>query len=78
VTDILPVPPPSEYIATSGRRALAAEMINTAGGAITDGLYATELLDLIAGVVLRLAGRDDAAARAVVAALWVEPTGGDR
>jgi hypothetical protein len=54
----------------SGRRALAAEMVDTSGSAIVDGLYVAEALDLVSGVVLRLAGVDDAAARSVLAALW--------
>jgi hypothetical protein len=66
----IPVPPPSGYLATSGRRAVAAEMVDTAGTHITDGLYVAELLDLLAGVVLRLAGVDDAAARSILASLW--------
>jgi hypothetical protein len=66
----IPVPPPSGYLTTSGRRAVAAEMIDTAGGNVTDGLYASELLDLLAGVVLRLAGVDDEAARSILASLW--------
>jgi len=59
-------------LAPSGRRALAAQMVDTSGSAITDGMYAAEVLDLLSGVVLRLAGVDDDAARAVLASLWAE------
>jgi hypothetical protein len=55
---------------------MAAGMVNAASGHVTDGLYAAELLDLLSGVVLCLAGVDDAAGRSVLAALWmVDPTG---
>jgi hypothetical protein len=66
----IPLPPPSGFLAVSGRRALAAEMVDTAGSAVTDGMYAAELIDLLSGVVLRLAGVDDSAARAVLGTLW--------
>ena len=70
MSDSIPVPPPTGYLTVSARRALAAEMIDTSGGAVTDGLYAADLLDLLSGVVLRLAGVDDDAGRATLAALW--------
>ena len=66
----IPLPPPSGFLAVSGRRALAAEMVDAASGHVTDGLYVAELVDLISGVVLRLAGVGDDDARAVLAALW--------
>jgi hypothetical protein len=67
---MIPLPPRSGFLATSGRRAMAAEMVDTAGSAITDGVFVAEALDLLSGVLLRLAGVDDAAARSVLAALW--------
>jgi hypothetical protein len=68
----IPLPPPSGFLAVSGRRAVAAEMVDAASGHVTDGLFAAELLDLLAGVVLRLAGVDDNAARSILAALWTD------
>ena len=59
-------------LAPSGRCALAAQMVDTSGSAITDGMYVAELLDLLSGVVLRLAGVDDDDARAVLASLWAQ------
>ncbi len=70
MSDSIPVPPPSGYLAVSGRRALAAGMVEAASGHVTDGLYAAELLDLLSGTVLRLAGVDDDGFRAILATLW--------
>ena len=70
MSNMIPLPPRSGFLATSGRRAMAAEMVDTAGSAITDGVFVAEALDLLSGVLLRLAGVDDAAARSVLAALW--------
>ena len=61
---------PPTPLSTSGRRALAASMVDTAGGQVSDGLYVAELLDLLSGVVLRLAHLSDDDARAVLATLW--------
>jgi hypothetical protein len=70
VTHILPLPPRSGYLTNTGRRATAAAMIDAADGSVTDGLYVADVLDLLAGTVLRLANLDDNDARAVLAALW--------
>ena len=70
--DAIPVPPPTEYLAVSGRRALAAEIVDMSGSAIVDGLYVAEALDLLSSVLLRLAGVDDKAARALLASLWAQ------
>lgn len=59
-------------LAPSGRRALTAQMVDTSGSAIVDGLYVAEALDLLSSVLLRLAGVDDNAARAVLASLWAQ------
>jgi len=66
----IPLPPPSGFLAVSGRRAVAAEMVDAASGHVTDGLFVAESLDLVSGVLLRLAGVDDNAGRAVLATLW--------
>ena len=42
------------------------------GSAIVDGLYVAEALDLLSSVLLRLAGVDDKAARALLASLWAQ------
>lgn len=72
MSDSIPVPPPTGYLAASGRRAMAAGMVDTAGGAVTDGLYIAEALDLLSGTLLRLAGVDDDAGRTTLAALWAD------
>jgi hypothetical protein len=72
VSDSIPVPPTTGYLATSGRRAMAAEMVDAAGSAVTDGLFVAEAVDLLSGVLLRLAGVDDDAGRVVLASLWAQ------
>jgi hypothetical protein len=63
---------PPTPLSTSGRRALAASIIDAAGGQVTDGLYVAELLDALSTVVLRLAHLSDDDARVVLATLWAQ------
>ena len=58
------------HLATSGARARAAAMLNTAGTHGVDGTYLADVLDGLSAAVLALAFVPSDDGRAILAALW--------
>ena len=74
------VAPPmsSQHLAASGQREAATRLVDHAAGLVDHPRLVVEALDLMAAVVLDIAGVDPESARAILATLWSPASQSDR